>query len=119
MKVKARDIIAGWPKGRSTLPEWPLSWDIQTGSIFVLDQYVSHDWWGLKRTTSHQVCEVPGYLTQSDAERVLDRQYHEQQARDYEGHMRKSGLWVPTHEYHSPTPAERHRLRPLVSISGE
>jgi hypothetical protein len=117
MKVKARDIIAGWPKGRSTLPEWPLSWDIQTGSIYVIDQYEQHNFW--MRTTFQQVREVSGYLTRSDAERVLDRQYHDQQARDYEGYMRKSGLWVPTHEYHPPKTDERHRMRPVAFSSGE
>jgi hypothetical protein len=69
-KVKARDIIGGWPHSRSHLPDYLDCRPVRIGSLLVLplDGSETLDEW------------ILGYPSLADAERALTRRYHSWQA---------------------------------------
>ena len=91
-------------------------WDcvpLQMASIFVIEYVAASTY----LRPSLRAVEKTGFLTERDAERCLNRQYHNQQANENEAWQRKTGLWVPTHECH-PEPLDR-RFFPVVGFTGE
>jgi len=65
MKIKARNIVPGWPRGRSTMPAY--------------EQWAYDVWFPfMRQTRDHRSMEL---------ERSLSRQYHEGQQKVFDGYF--------------------------------